>query len=82
MMRGRPLIAWVLLALSHVIGTQAARDVTIDDDSPLIRYEGAWNRSDRNAFSFGGTHASSTDPTTAKATFRFTGESDIVLNLS
>ncbi len=80
-MRGHTLISRTLLVLCNVIGIRSAREVTIDDDSPLIRYEGTWARSDRNQFSFGGTHASSTDPATAKATFGFTGELRIALAL-
>ncbi|KAF4601312.1 hypothetical protein EYR38_005964 [Pleurotus pulmonarius] len=72
-MRGHALILRALLVLCHVIGIWSAREVTIDDDSSLIRYEGSWARSERNLFSYGGTHVASTEPTTAKATLSFTG---------
>ncbi|KAF4604405.1 hypothetical protein EYR40_001584 [Pleurotus pulmonarius] len=51
----------------------SARNITIDDNSSLIRYEGKWHRSPQNVFSFGGTYASSTDALIANAIFTFTG---------
>lgn len=72
-MKGVWIIIHVVCILLQAVGIRSARNITIDDTSPLVHYDGKWGRSNANIFSHEGPHATNRDMN-GSATFVFTGE--------
>ncbi|KAF9494411.1 hypothetical protein BDN71DRAFT_1393210 [Pleurotus eryngii] len=71
-MKGLWLIIRVACVLLQAVEIRSARNITIDDTSPLVHYGGKWGRSNANIFSHEGSHATNRDMN-GSASFAFTG---------